>query len=45
MYIADNGVPTKKYMEGKDGEGWGEYLQEWPAAPNGTGDKNVDGKL
>lgn len=42
MYIADGGKPTT--WKGKDSEDWGKYLQEWPAAPNGTGYGNVDGK-
>lgn len=49
MYIADKGVPTDGITwtkdENKDGDhGWGEYLQEWPTAPNGTGYNSVDEK-
>ena len=48
MYIADNGVPTETEDGGitwtkDDDEVWGEYLQEWPAAPNGTGKKDSEG--
>ena len=44
MYIADKGVPPSDFTwTGDKGQTWENYLQEWPAAPNGTG-KSVDGE-
>ena len=48
MFIADKGVPTDEKgvtwtKDSKDEDnGWGDYLQEWPEVPKGTGVKYKD---
>ncbi|WIV11020.1 type II secretion system protein [Proteiniborus sp. MB09-C3] len=49
MYIADEGVPTEAdvvWTEANkdDDNGWGNYLQEWPKAPTGISNAEVNGK-
>jgi type IV pilus assembly protein PilA len=41
--IDDNGTPDDDTDDTVLYPGWEDYLQEWPNAPTGTGDTNVDG--